>query len=85
MNNQSKNLIYSTQYSFAKFKNIDDIKEFSLDSMYIKLNDFHKKFTRFKNVAQKNKGLSNAGNLYNDLYYIYKDKYNEKINSGYKT
>ena len=34
INNQSKILIYSTQYSFVKFKNIDDIKEFSLDSMY---------------------------------------------------
>ena len=57
--------------------------------MHQKLNDFHKKFTRFKNVAPrtkdkrilKNKILSNAGNLYNDLYYIYKYKYNEKINS----
>ena len=29
----------------------------------------------------KNKVLSNVGNLYNDLYYIYKDKWNEKINS----
>ena len=56
--------------------------------MYKKLNDFHKKFTRFKIVAPrtkdkknlKNKVLSNARNLYNDLYYIYKDKYNEKIN-----
>ena len=89
INNQSKILIYSTQYSFAKFRNIDDIKELSLDSMYKKLNDFHKKFTRFKIVVSrtkdkkilKNKVLSNAGNLYNDLYYIYKDKYNKEINS----
>ena len=43
INNQSKILIYSTQYSFAKFRNIDDIKELPLDSMYKKLNDFHKK------------------------------------------
>ena len=86
--NQSKILIYCTQYSFAKFRNFDDIEELSLDSMYKKLNDFHKKFTRFKIVASrtkdkkslKNKVLSNARNLYNDLYYIYKDKYNEKIN-----
>ena len=56
--------------------------------MYKKLNDFHKKFTRFKIVAPrtkdkrilKNKVLSNAGNLYNDLYYIYRDKYNKEIN-----
>ena len=82
INNQNKILIYSTQYSLAKFKNIDDIKELSLDSMYKQPNDFHKKFARFKNVTSrtkdkiilKNKVLSNAGNLYNDLYYIYKDK-----------
>ena len=81
--------MYSTQYSFATFKNIDDITELSLDSIYVKLNDFHKKFTRFKNLAPrtkdkkilKDKVLSNVGNLYNGLYYIYKDKYNEKINN----
>ena len=57
--------------------------------MYKKLNDFHKKFTRFKIVALrtkdkkilKNKVLSNARNVYNDLYYIYKDNYNKEINS----
>ena len=57
--------------------------------MYKKLNDFHKKFTRFKTATPqtkdkkilKNKVLSNARNLYNDLYYIYKDKYNKEINS----
>ena len=89
INNQSKILIYSTQYSFAKFRNIDDIKELSLDSMYKKLNDFHKKFTRFEIVTPrtkdkkmlKNKVLSNARNLYNDLYYIYKDKYIKEIYS----
>ena len=87
INNQSKILIYSTQYSFAKFRNIDDIKELSLDSMYKILNDFHKKFTRFMNVVPRTennkkleqKVLSNAENLYNDLNYIYKDKYNKEI------
>ena len=49
INNQNKILIYSTQYSFEKFRNNDDIKELSLHSMYKKLNDFHKNFTRFKN------------------------------------
>ena len=55
INNQSKILIYSTQYSFAKFRNIYDIKELSFSSMYKKLNDFHKKFTRFKFVAPRAK------------------------------
>ena len=89
INNQSKILTYSTQYSFEMFRNIDDFKELSLNSMYEKLNDFLKKLTRFKIVAPrtkdkrilKNKVLSNARNLYNDLHYIYKDKYNKEINS----
>ena len=58
----------------------------SLDSLYKRLNDVHKKFTRFKITPRtkdkrilKNKVLSNAGNIYNDLYYIYKDKYNKEI------
>ena len=80
INNQSKNLIYNTQRSFAKFKIIDDINELSLDSMHKKLENFHKKFNKLKNVIPqtkenkrlKNKVLINVGNLYNDFYYIYK-------------
>ena len=80
INNQSKNLIYNTQRSFAKFKIIDDINELSLDSMHKKLENFHKKFNKLKNVIPrtkenkrlKNKVLINVGNLYNGFYYIYK-------------
>ena len=39
---QDKNLIYNSQHSFVKFKDISGFKEFSLDSMHKKLNDFHK-------------------------------------------
>ena len=57
--------------------------------MYKTLENFNKKFIGLKNVnpqtkAKKNlkdKVLSDAGDLFNDLYYIYKDKYNEEINS----
>ena len=38
--NQDKNLIYNSQHSFRKFKDIDEFKELSLESMYKKLNDF---------------------------------------------
>ena len=38
---QDKNLFYNSQHSFAKFKDISDFKEFSLDSLHKKLNDFH--------------------------------------------
>ena len=34
MNNQSKKLIYNSQYNFEKFKNIDEIKDLPLDSMH---------------------------------------------------
>ena len=50
-NKQNKNLIYNLQYSFGKFKDIGKFKEFSLDSMHKKLNHFHKKFTKLKNVS----------------------------------
>ena len=40
---QDKNLICNSQHSFTKFKNINEFKELSLDSMYKKLNDLKKK------------------------------------------
>ena len=49
---QGQNLIYNSQHSFAKFKDISDLKEFSLDSMH-KNNDFHKKFAKFKMLICK--------------------------------
>ena len=82
---QDKNLIYNSQHSFTKFKDIDEFKELSLDSMYKKLTDL-KKINKLKTVnpqtdenkVLKPKVLDNAGDLFNDLYYIYKDKYNEE-------
>ena len=70
-NKQNKNLIYNSQHSFVKFKDIGE------------------KFTNLKNVipqteankSLKEKVLENVGDLFNELYYIYKDKYNEEINS----
>ena len=81
-------MIYNSQHSFVKFKDIGEFKELSLDSMHKKLNDFHKKFTKLKNVSPqtktsqdlKKKVFDNVGDLFNELYYIYKDKYNEEIN-----
>ena len=43
---KDKNLIYNSQHSFTKFKDIDEFKELSLDSMYKKLNDFKKRFNK---------------------------------------
>ena len=89
INIQSKNLIYDNKHSFVKYKDIDDIKELSLDSMYKKLNKFNDEIISLMNVSSrkqekkelKDKVLTNAKNLYNQLYYIYKDKYNKEINS----
>ena len=83
---QDKNLIYNSEHSFAKFKDIDEFKGLSLDSMYKKLNDFLKKFSKLKavdpqtneNIVLKPKFLNIVGDLFNELYYIHKDKYNEK-------
>ena len=55
INNQSKNLIYNTHHSFSKFKNIDDIKELSIDSMHKNMTNFRKKFTGLKNVNPRTK------------------------------
>ena len=37
---QDKHLIYNSQYSFTKFKDINEFKELLLDCMYKKLNHF---------------------------------------------
>ena len=82
---QDKHLVYNSQHSFIKFKDIDEFKELSLDSMYKKLTDL-KKINKLKTVnpqtdenkVLKPKVLDNAGDLFNDLYYIYKDKHNEE-------
>ena len=86
MNNQKKNLIYNSQHSFIKFKNISEFEELSLNSMHKKQKNFHKKFTYLKNVTPrietnkklKEKVLDDAGDLFNDLLYIYKDKYKKE-------
>ena len=54
-----------------------------------KLNKFNDEIIGLKNIVSrkkekkeiKNKVLSSAGNLYNKLYYIYKNKYNKELNS----
>ena len=54
--------------------------------MYKKLNDLKKRFNKLKavdpqtdeNKVLKPKVLDNVGDLFNELYYIYKDKYNEE-------
>ena len=87
INIQSKKLIYDVNHSFAKLKNIDDIKKLSLDSMFSIMKERHKKFnslnklkTRTKdNKKRKEEVLNNVGEIYNELHDIYKSKYSKKI------
>ena len=54
--------------------------------MFKKLNDFKKWFDKLKTVnpqtnenkVLKSKVLGNVRDLFNELYYVYKDKYNEE-------
>ena len=85
-NKQNKYLIHNPHHSFAKFKYIDGFEELTLDSMYKRLKEFKKRFNKFKTLnpqTDKNKNLQkkvldNIGDLFNELYYIYKDKYNKE-------
>ena len=78
-----KYLVYNLHNSFRKFNDIDEFKESSLDSMYKKLNDF-KKNDKLKTVdpqtdkSWSQKVLDDAGDLFNELYYIFKEKYIEE-------
>ena len=79
-------MLYNQQHGFAKFKDISDFKEMSLDSRHKTLNDFHKKSIKLEgNNPQtkaienlKAKVLNNAGDIFSELYYIYKEKYEEE-------
>ena len=54
-------MVYNQQHSFAKFKDISDFKEMSLDSMHKRLKDFRKKSTNLKSVnsqTEVNKDLN---------------------------
>ena len=50
INNQSKKLIYDINHSFAKLRNIDDIKKLSLDSMFNLMKEYHKKFNNLNKL-----------------------------------
>ena len=61
------------------------LKDLSLDSMFNRMNMYHKKFTSLNNLTPRTENkeklkqevLNNAGDIYNELYYIYKNKYNK--------
>ena len=87
--NQSKDLNYDGKHSFVKYRDTDKFKELPLDSFYIKMSKFKRDIFILKGVSPqrkekkelKNKVLPNVKKHYNELYYIYKEKYNKEINS----
>ena len=88
-NNQSKKIIYNAKYSLTELKTIGKIKKLSLDSLFNMMKEIHEKYNGLNslkprtrdNEKLKQEVLTNVSDIYNRFYYIYKDKYNEKINS----
>ena len=56
---QSKNLIYNSKHSFVKYKDIDEFKELSLDSLFKKLNKFNSEIISLKNVSSRKEEKKN--------------------------
>ena len=52
-------MVYNSQHSFPKFKDISEFKELSLDSMHKKPKNFHKKIADLKNVTQRTEANKN--------------------------
>ena len=75
---KDKYLIYNSQDSFAKFKDINEFKELSLYSMNKRLNYFPNRYNKLKIVNPqtdesknvKDNVLSDIGGIFNELYYI---------------
>ena len=86
INNQNKKLIYDVNDSFAKLRNIDDIKKLSPDSIFNLLKEYHKKFNSLNklkpqkenNKKRKQEVLTIAGDIYYELYDVHKSKYSKK-------
>ena len=51
----SKKLTYDVNHSFAKLKNIEDIKKLSLDSMFNLMKEHHKKFNSLNKLKTRTK------------------------------
>ena len=85
-NNQSNKLIYNANLNFTELENIDNVKKLLLDSTSNLMKEHHKKFIKLNHLKprtgyNKNKRLEvliHVGNIYNELYYIYKSKCNKK-------
>ena len=67
-------------------RNIGNIKKSSLDSMFNLMKECHEKFNNLNNLKPQTKDneklkqevLTNVGDIYNELYGVYKSKYSKK-------
>ena len=87
INNPGKKLVYKANHSFAELRNIDNIKKLSFSSLFNKMKEYHGKIKSLDNLKPrtkdneklKQKVLNNVADIYNELYYVSKSKYNKKI------
>ena len=85
INNQGKRLVYDANHNFAELRNIDNIKKLSFESMFSIMKEIHQNFDKLNNLKtrtednekRKQKVLTNVADIYNELYYVYKSKYNK--------
>ena len=86
INNQDKRLVYDANHSFSELRNINNIKKLSFESMFSIMKEIHQNFDKLNNLKtrtedngkRKQKVLTNVADIYNELYYVYKSKYNKK-------
>ena len=82
-------LTHNTKYSFVKLKNIDDIKKLPLDLLLNLMKEHYKKLNSLTDLKPRTRVNNNkrlevlihVGYIYNELYDIYRSKYNKEINS----
>ena len=55
INIHSKNVTYHSKHSFVTYKDIDDIKELPLDSMYKRLNNFNDEINNLNDINPRKK------------------------------
>ena len=85
INNQDKRLVYDANHSFSELRNINNIKKLSFESMFSIMKEIHQKFNNLSNLKtrtkdnekRKQKVLANVADIYNELHYVYKSKYNK--------
>ena len=74
---QNKILVYNQQHTFAKMKGVCAFKELSLGWFYVLKTECLKQLNLQPKEKEnlKAKSLDHVGDLFNELFYVYQDKY----------